>query len=155
MRNRYKQVSVCFVAICAVACASYAQDGIFTAEAAIDLCAREYSEETGRLIIEGVDRAYVHMRKDRSVLGVLFASGEVGTFGPRSESYAARLSCGVTVSSDSMSIFFLQEVGQDILRDDQQDMDSAIYAGSAEELLFLRDGNGFTYSARQPLRTRD
>src|SRR5262245_7274174 len=90
------------------------EEGVSMRLRAIDLCVGEYTRLSGRVLDPEVDRAYVLAGVGQ--LDVLLTRGEVGTFGKRSESYRAYLSCGV-LSSDSIKIIFLGEPLQDPLID--------------------------------------
>jgi hypothetical protein len=114
---------------------------------AIDRCVDEYTRLSGRALDPEVGRAYAVAGDGKVEL--LFTRGELGTFGERSASYRAYLSCGVL--SDSMKIYFLVEP----LRDPWVDVPGSQQITEAprpdlRESLYLRTDAGFELAGEQP-----
>lgn len=85
-------------------CVSIAED-FSGSQVAIERCLAEIEKREPGFRLESVDRAYA-FSADRQV-ELLFAMGEMGWFGPRSEEFRADFSCGVIFSSSATRIYHL------------------------------------------------
>lgn len=112
---------------------------------AIELCLAEYTKVKGDDFPPEVDRAYIHASDD--IFGVLFARGEVGTFGPRATNYQAFVSC--MVMRPGMRVQELIE-GYSVLIGENEILDEyGFYDGPLAELLYVRDGMKFVFRQGQ------
>lgn len=113
---------------------------------AIEMCSAEYTQIKRDAFPPGVDRAYVYA--GNNMLGVLFAHGEVGTFGKRDENYQAFVSCSVALQP-KMHVQELRE-GYSILKGSEEAIaDEALYNGDVDELLYIRDEMTFRFKNGQ------
>jgi len=113
-------------------------------EEAIEFCIESYFSQYEKLLPDEADHAYVLATSQK--LDVLFTTGEVGIFGPRSSAYKAILACGVLTSGD-MSIYFLGSPLEDPLvsvEGEEQITDSQ-YDEEIWELLFKKKGTRFDF----------
>ncbi|WP_444897526.1 hypothetical protein [Microbulbifer sp. SSSA005] len=113
---------------------------------AIDLCLVEYTRIKGNVFPEDIDRAYVYVGKN--MMGVLFTRGEIGTFGKRSTSYQAFVSCGVSLHPrlqvrDLMDGYSVLK-GADITTEEPDLRNEHV-----DELLYFRNGMAFSFSKGQ------
>ena len=124
------------------------------AERAVALCVSEYVRLSGKVFFEEVDRAYVHVSSGR--FGVLFARGEVGTFGERSQGYRAYLSCGV-LDAGGLSIYNMHSPMTVPLveKPESNVIDRDFYEGDVIELLYMKSGDRFSLVAVQDFSVPD
>ncbi len=119
-------------------------------EKAINFCIKEYSRLSGSPFFSEVDRAYVHVSSEQ--LGIVFAHGEVGTFGVRSKSYRSFLSCGVSALGE-IKIYSLEEPFQKPLinLDGFDEVYNEFYHGNVKELFYKLKEGQFVFIASQTL----
>lgn len=129
-------------------------DSLGMVERAISLCVSEYSRLSDEAFFSEVDKAYVHVSSN--LFGVIFARGEVGTFGERSKDYRAYLSCGVD-ASDGLKIFSLVSPMSDPLIElpESESIDHDFYKGNVKELLYKRSGDQFIFVVSQDFEEPD
>ncbi len=120
-------------------------------EKAINICMNEYSRLSGRTFFSEVDRAYVHVSSEQ--LGIIFAHGEVGSFGARSKSYRSYLSCGVSTLSE-IKIYSLEEPFQKPLinLEGSDEIYNEFYHGNVKELFYKLKKGRFVFIASQALK---
>ncbi|MDE0155658.1 MAG: hypothetical protein OXS28_08660 [Gammaproteobacteria bacterium] len=114
----------------------------------ISLCINEYTRLTGESISDEIDRVYLEVFKNLD--GLLFTKGAVGTFGKRSPTYGARLSCAV---KNDRVIYLEVPLRQLLIHDSNNDISKAYeeyHQGTVIELLYLRNNDRFEFCCSQP-----
>lgn len=129
-------------------------DKILEAHKAIELCVNEYGRLSDKAIPESIDRVYVLISSEK--MDLLFAHGEVGTFGGRSADYKSFFSCGV-LSAESPELYFLGEPLKDplVLKPNVPQITESGSAETLWDLLFLKDGSEFEFSEGKIFSTDD
>jgi len=130
------------------------KDRILKAHKAVELCVGEYSRLSNNVVSEDIDRVYVLVSNEQ--MDLLFAHGEVGTFGERSDKFKSFFSCGV-LNTENPKLYFLGEPLRDPLVS-KPDVLQVTESGNTEtlwDLLFLKNGSEFGFSESKIFSTDD
>ncbi len=137
-----------YMILCLFSCANSHEDLLDESGSnkLIDTCIKKYLLIKNANLPEDIDRVYMHIRSDMT--DILFASGEMGVFGPRDQNYKSLLYCRILNQAEKVTI--LQEGYDFLLKTKQAQIDSdSFYSVPVMELLFLRKGDYFEFSKRQ------
>jgi hypothetical protein len=129
-------------------------DKVLEAHKAVELCVKEYSRLSNKIVAEDIDRVYVLVSNEK--MDLLFAHGEVGTFGNRSEKFKSFFSCGV-LNTENPKLYFLGEPLKDPLvsNPDVLQITESGYAETLWDLLFLKKGSEFEFVESKVFSTDD
>lgn len=112
------------------------------AHAAVQVCIDKFAEVTGENLNVEIDRAYVIVADDK--VEVLFARGENGAFGKRSDSFESFLACGVLDAGPSTTIYALEIPFRKTIVARNKEVRQITESSCAQapwELLYRRHGN--------------
>ncbi len=131
-----------------------ANNKILEAHKAVELCVSEYGRLSNKAISERIDRVYVLVSNEK--MDLLFARGEVGTFGNRSANYRSFFSCGI-LNAENHELYFLGEPLKDPLvsKPNIPQITESGYAEMLWDLLFLKKASGFEFSESKIFSTDD